>query len=175
MILTTHNSCHNIFTHELRRGFIHNGFVKVDSNNNRIVGFKMGHILLEENPSYHTVKYTMETLNINIGNDSLKYNYTGQSIHRLAYQYYTNNYDKNIISHCSPQVYDILTDKDNINSPFYEFYCKVGYNKGTVAYDINKQYTNILMNCDMHGWSIFSTTDEVKPVAGNITTGIYYV
>ena len=45
-------------------------FVKVDRNNNRIVGFKMGHILLEESTSYHTVKDTMDTLNINIDNDS---------------------------------------------------------------------------------------------------------
>ena len=31
------------------------------------------------------------------------------------------------------------------------------------------------MNCDMYGWSMFSTTDEVKPFDGNIATGIYYV
>ena len=38
------------------------------------------------------------------------------------------------ISYCSPQVYNIL--KDNINSPFLEFY----KTHGTVAYDKNKQY-----------------------------------
>jgi len=58
-----------------------------------------------------------------------------------------------------------------MNSPFLEFYG----NNGDIAFDINKQYTNILCNCDSFGWSIYATTDEVKPFDGVIETGMYYV
>ena len=40
----------------------------------------------------------------------------GQSLYSLAYEYYTKRFDRNIVSYCSPQVYNIL--KNNINSPF---------------------------------------------------------
>jgi hypothetical protein len=50
----------------------------------------------------------------------LDYKFTGQSLQGLAYEYYTKNHDRNIMSYCNPQVYDIL--KTNINSPFFEFY-----------------------------------------------------
>ena len=93
-------------------------------NNNKIISFQMGCITLEENTNYEDIRYTIDELNLKIEDNNLKYNYTGQSIHRLAYQYFTNNYDKNILSHCSPQLYDILVDKSSINSPFYEFYKK---------------------------------------------------
>ena len=58
-----------------------------------------------------------------------------------------------------------------MNSPFLEFY----KNKGTTAYDKNKQYTNILMNSDTYGCSIFKPTDEVKTFDGTIETGMYFV
>ena len=47
----------------------------------------------------------------------------GQSSYSLAYGYYTKRFDRNIVSYCSPQVYNIL--KYNINSPFLEFYKKI--------------------------------------------------
>ena len=58
-----------------------------------------------------------------------------------------------------------------MNSPFLEFY----KDQGTTAYDKNKQYTHILMNSDVYGWSIFKPTDEVKPFDGTIETGMYFV
>ena len=48
-------------------------------------------------------------------------------------------------------------------------------NKGETAYDKNKQYTNILMNCDKYGWSQFAPTDEVKDFDGTIDTGTYFI
>ena len=95
----------------------------------------------------------------------------GQSLYSLAYEYYTKRFDKNIVSYCSPQVYNI--PKDNINSPFLEFY----KNNGQVAYDKNKQYTSILRSCDNFGWSLFNPTDEVKrydPIS-DIETGLYFI
>ena len=47
-----------------------------------------------------------------------------QHMQNLNYQYFTNNYDKNILSYCSPQVYNILASKLCMNSPFLEFYEK---------------------------------------------------
>ena len=88
----------------------------------------------------------------------------------MAYEYYTKRFDRNIVSYCSPQVYNIL--KDNINSPFLEFY----KNNGQAAYDRNKQYTSILRSCDDFGWPIFNPTDDVKRYPGeNIETGLYFV
>ena len=58
-----------------------------------------------------------------------------------------------------------------MNSPLLEFY----KDKGAVAYDINKQYTNILMNCDNYGWPIYMPTDEVRLYDGVIGTGICFI
>ena len=95
----------------------------------------------------------------------------GQSLYSLAHEYFTKRHDRNIVSYCSPQVYNIL--KDNINSPFLEFY----KTNGTVAYDKNKQYTSILRSCDDFGWSLFNPTDEVKRYdsIADIETGLYFV
>ena len=128
-------------------------------------------ISIDENPHYNYIKMTIDTLNEKIDKDSEKYNYTRQSHHSLAHAYYTNNYSLKIVSNCSPQVYDILTSNSCMNSPFLEF-CK---DQGTTAYDKNKQYTHILMNSDVYGWSIFKPTDEVKPLDGTIETGMYFV
>ena len=117
IILTVSGSCHDIFYAELQRKNIHNGKVRI-STNNKIIGFEMKGVILDENPNYIDVKCTIDTLNENIEKDSDKYNYTGQCHHNLAYQYFTNNYDKNILSYCTPQIYDILTSKLCMNSPF---------------------------------------------------------
>ena len=131
----------------------------------------MGGITIDENEHYNDIQATIETLNQDVNKDSEKYNYTGQSHHSLAYSYYTNNFDTQILSNCSPQVYDILTSSLCMNSPCLEF----SKNNGTTAYDFNKQYTNILTNCDTYGWSVFKPTDEVKPFDGTIETGVYFV
>ena len=114
---------------------------------------------------------SMDTLNLDITKEHETYQYTGQSWHSLAHAYYTNNYDKQIMSKCSPQVYDILTSKASMNSPLLEFYKE----KGQTAYDKNKQYTDILMNCDKFGWAIYMPTDEIKPFDGTIDTGRYCI
>ncbi len=75
------------------------------------------------------------------------------------------------MSKCSPQIYDMLESKASMNPPLLEFYNE----KGEVAYDINKQYTKILMECDKFGWAIYMPTDEIKIFDGNIDTGRYYV
>ena len=48
-------------------------------------------------------------------------------------------------------------------------------NKADIAFDVNKQYTNILMNCDEFGWAIYMPTDEVEKYDGRIETGRYYI
>ena len=95
----------------------------------------------------------------------------GQSLYTLAYGCFIKRFDRNIVSFCSPQIYNIL--KNNINSPFLEFY----ENNGKVACDKNKQYTRILRSCDGFGWSIFNPTDEVKRYdpTTDIETGLYFI
>ena len=62
------------------------------------------------------------------------------------------------MSKCSPQVHDILTSKASMNSPLLEVY----KDNGEIAFDINKQYTNILTKCDSYGWAMYMPTDEVE-------------
>ena len=109
------------------------------NKHNQVMGFKIHGITIDENESYDDIKITMDTLNLDIIKEQDKYKYNGQSIHSLAYAFYTNNYDRQIISKCSPQIHDILTSKASINSPLLEFYT----DKADMAFDVNKQYTNI--------------------------------
>ena len=99
------------------------------------------------------------------------YIYIGQSIHSLAYAYYTNNYDRQIVSTCSPQVHGILTSKASMNSPLFGFYT----NKADIACDVNKHYTIILMSCGEFGRAIYMPTDEVEKYGGRTETGRYYI
>ena len=55
-----------------------------------------------------------------------------------------------------------------MNSPFLEF----NNSTGTTAYDINKQYTNILMKGDKYGWSKFMPTDQAEIYDGKIEPGM---
>ena len=142
------------------------------NKHNQITGFKwQDDITIDENESYDDVELTMEKLTSDITKEQDKYKYTGQSIHSLAYAYYTNNYDRQIVSKCSPQVHDILTSKSNIDSPLNEFYADTA----EIAFDVNKQYTNILMNCDEFGWPMYMPTDQVEKHDGRIDTGRYYI
>ena len=128
--MTTRGVCNSIFYSEIQRGNIHNGRVNI-AKGGQIMGFDMYGITIDENEHYSDIQMTMDTLNTHITNDAEKYVYSGQSLHGLAYAYYTNNSDRNITSNCSPQVYDILTSKSCMNSPFLEFY----KNKGETTYD----------------------------------------
>jgi len=133
--------------------------------------FEMDSIIIDENGDYQDVESAINEFNKTIKKEEHKYIYRGQTPHGLAYEYYTNNYDKQILSKCSPQIYDILISKLSMNSPLLEFY----KSKGEIAFDINKQYTNILMNCDKFGWAVYMPTDEVKIFDGRIDTGRYYI
>ena len=172
IIITQRGVCNELFYEEITRfGNIHNGYVKMNKNN-QITGFKwQDDITIDENENYNDVKLTMQELNADIIKEEDKYKYTGQSIHSLAYAYYTNNYDRQIVSKCSPQVHDILTSKLSMNSPLIEFYT----DKADIAFDVNKQYTNILMNCDEFGWAVYMPTDQVEEYDGTIDTGRYYI
>ena len=122
IIITQRGVCNQLFYDEITQfGNIHNGYVKMNKHN-QITGFKwQDNITIDENETYDDVKLTMEKLNSDITKEQDKYRYTGQSIHSLAYAYYTNNYDRQIVSKCSPQVHDILTSKASMNSPLIEF------------------------------------------------------
>ena len=197
IIILQQGLCDAFFHDELENGIIHNSNIKLSSDN-VITSFRYTNdngdtIEIQENASYLDVSDTINTLNITetITNNAKsyvdeegnivvpcntheyndKYFYTGQTIHRLAYDYYTKEYDKNITSYCSPQIYDML--KNNVNAPFLEFYS----DKSNIAYDINKQYTNILKNCDKYGWCVYTPTDEIEPFNQHdeIETGRYYI
>ena len=58
-----------------------------------------------------------------------------------------------------------------MNSLLLEFYKE----KGQTAYDQDKPYTHILMNCDKFGWAVQVPTDEVKPFDGTTDTGRYLI
>ena len=58
-----------------------------------------------------------------------------------------------------------------MNSPILEF----NKDEGEAAYDINKQRTNILMNCDNYGRPVFMPTDEARLYDGVIGTGKCYI
>ena len=153
------------FYSEIEKGNIHNNKFKTPKGN--IVACEMGDLYIEENQNIEGVLHIIDKLN----RDSTNYKYMGQSLYTPAYAYFIKRLDRNIVSYCSPQVYNIL--KDNINSPFLEFY----KNSVKVAYDKNKQHTGILTSCGDFGWPLFSPTDEVKrfnPIA-DIETGLYFI
>ena len=174
-IMTTQRGvCNQLFYDEITQfGDIHNGYVTMNKHNQK-TGFKwLDDITIEANETYDDVKLTMETLNSDITKEQDKYIYiyTGQSIHSLAHSYYTNNDDRQTVSKCSPQVHGTLTSKASMKSPLVGFYT----NKANIAFDVNKQYTNILMNCDEFGWAIYMPTDEIEKYDGRIETGRYYI
>ena len=79
----------------------------------------MGGLYIEEKPNIESVLHIIDKLN----QDTVaNYRYMGQSLYTLAYEYFTKRFDRNVVSYCSPQVYNIL--KNSINSPFLEFYEK---------------------------------------------------
>ena len=43
--------------------------------------------IIEENENCYDIKCTIETLNEYVANDKNKYTYTGQPLHKLAYEY----------------------------------------------------------------------------------------
>ena len=66
---------------------------------------------IQENKDYREGASTIETLNKDIVADDEKYIYHGKSIHRLAFEYYDRNYNKEYKSEMSPQVATIFDGK----------------------------------------------------------------
>lgn len=60
------------------------------------------------NDNYNDVNIPMDTLNLDIANEHDNYKHTGQAVHSLAYAYYNNTNDRQVVSKCSPRVYVIL-------------------------------------------------------------------
>ena len=162
-VFTALGSAQRLLYSEIEKGNIHNS--KIQTSKGSIVAFEMSDLYIEENQNIESVLHIIDKLN---RNSPSKYRYMGQSLYTLAYEYFTKRFDRNIVSYCSPQIYNIL--KDNINSLLLELY----KNSGKVAYDKHKQYTSILRSCDDLGWSLFNPTEEAKrfnPIA-DIETGL---
>ena len=106
-------SVQNLFYSEIEKGNIHNSKIKTSKGN--IVAFEMGDLYIEENPNIESALHIIGNLN---RDSPSKYRYMGQSSYTLAYEYFTKRFDRNIVSYCSPQVYNII--KDHINSPCLE-------------------------------------------------------
>ena len=58
----------------------------------------------QENPTYKDVSSTIDKLNLMLTYQEPKYFYHGQSIHRLAHEYYERNYNKDYTSQMTPQI-----------------------------------------------------------------------
>ncbi len=103
IIVTEKGICDALFYEEICiNNDIYNGSVRCQDG--RVVQFNLDNILIEENIYYHEMNEILINLNIN-KNDK----YISERPMLLAYEYYIKNYNKNIYSYCSPQIYDILT------------------------------------------------------------------
>ena len=128
---------------------------------------------IQENTDYREVASTIETLNRNIVSDEDKYIHHGRSIHRLAFEYYERNYNKEYKSEMSPQIADIFNANSSRNTAFNITFKDV---QATDGYDFNKLYSSILRFCgDNFGWCSYLPTDCIEPYDKNIKTGFYYL
>ena len=105
-VCTTTTVVHDLFYHLLKMKLLYNHTVRTD--NRRIIQFDINNMTIQANTYYKEVASTIETLNkdIVLGEDT--YTYHGQSIHRLAFEYYERNYSKEYKSELSPQIADIF-------------------------------------------------------------------
>ena len=171
-VCTIKGAVHTLFYNLLRKGKLHS--LNVRTENNKIVQFNIGSVTIQEHATYNDVALTINTLNLMLTNQEPKYMYNGQSIHRLAHEYYERNYNKDYTSQMTPQISEI----------FDSIFCKnTGFNitlknqEATHAYDFNKLYAYVLSTCnnDQYGWSQYAPTDEIQSFDGVITTGSYYI
>ena len=170
-VCTTPSVVHDLFYHLLKMNLLYNKNVRTD--NTIIIQFYINNMTIQENTDYREVVSTIDILNKDIVSDKDKYFYHGQSIHRLAFEYYEQNHNKEYKSELSPQVADIFNDKSSKNTAFNITLKDV---QATDAYDFNKLYSSILQFCgDKFGWCSYLPTDCIKPYDENIKTGFYYV
>ena len=155
----------------LKKNLLYNKNVRTD--NGQIIQFDINKITIQENTDYKEVATTIDTLNKDINLDEDKYIYHGQSIHRLAFEYYECNFNKDYKSQMSPQIVDIFNDKSSKNTAFNITLKDV---QATDAYDFNKLYSSILRYCgDKFGWCSYLPTDYIEPYDKDIKTGFYYI
>jgi hypothetical protein len=161
--------CHSLFCYYLFNNKLHNKNIRVE--NNFVTQFNIKGITIQENETYKEVESTIERLNITA---FPKYLYHGQSIHRLANEYYEMNYNKDYTSQMTPQILELFNSDLCKNTGFN---ITLKNKEPTHCYDFNKLYAFVLSTCnnDEYGWSQFSPTDETKPFDGTISTGSYYI
>ena len=94
IIITKKGLCNTIFYDEIEQKNIHNGRLKISSKGNQVMQFEMDNIIIDENGDYQDVESAINEFNKTIKKEEHKYIYRGQTPHGLAYEYYTNNYDK---------------------------------------------------------------------------------
>jgi len=138
-VITQRGSCNQLFYGEVTQfGSTHNGYVKMNKHS-QITSFKwQGAITIDGVENYDGVEIMMETLTSDVIKEQGKYKYNGQSMQSLAYAYYTDNFDRQIVSNCSPQVYDILTSKASTDSPLVGFYT----GKADSGFDVYMMFTS---------------------------------
>ena len=96
-VCTIKGAVHDLFYNLLRKGKLHN--LTVRTENNKIVQFNIGSVTIQENATYKDVALTIDKLNLMLTNQEPKYMYNGQSIHRLAHEYYTKGITIKITRH----------------------------------------------------------------------------
>jgi len=167
-VCTTPTVVHDLFYTLLKSNKLFNKNVRTDHS--RIIQFDIGNMTIQENTGYIAVASTIQKLN---SNTTEEYIYHGQSIHRLAHEYYERNHNKNYKSQLSPQVANVFNDKLSKNTAFN---ITLKETQATHAYDFNKLYASILRCCgDDFGWCQYMPTDFIQPFDGQITTGFYHV
>ena len=160
---------HDLFYELLHHNMLYNKNARTDGI--RVIQFNINNMTIQENTRYKEVIATIDVLNQNIASTDEQYFYHGQSIHRLAFEYYERNYNKNYQSEMSPQIANIFDDTLSKNTSFNITLKDV---EAEVAYDFNKLYASILKCCgDDFGWCQFMPTDYVSEYDKKITIGFY--
>ena len=153
-VCETPHVIHDLF-YTIEKNMLYNKNVRVD--NTRITQFNIGNITIQENTSYEDVASTIEHLNTNITIDVDKYLYHGQSIQRLAHEYYERNNNKNYNSQISPQVADVYNDPLSKNTAFNKTLKDVEHTPSTLITCMHT-YSNVAAMINLVGLSIHLLT-----------------
>jgi hypothetical protein len=168
---------HELFYLLFKMNQLHHKNVRND--NTRSTQFDINTMTIQENTSYYDVASTIQTLNTHagepVGGNSVAtpYVYNGQTIHRLAHEYYEGNHNNDYKSEMSPQIAYIFNDPLSRNTAFN---VTLHDTQATDAYDFNKLYSSILKQLnDKFGWAQFQPNDYVERFDGVISTGFYLI
>ena len=129
-VCTTPTVVHELFYTLLQSNKLFNKSVR--TGHSRVTQFDIGNMTIQENTDYRALESTTQKLN---SNTTEEYVYHGQSIHRLAHEYYERNHNKNYQSQLSPQVAHVFNDKLSKNTAFN---ITLKETQATHAYDFNK-------------------------------------